>query len=209
MTLCRAVPCWLRSASQSSDRWTTFTLKGLHVWQQDLGIMIQRFSHRIVRSNSESVEPRVHWRSQTWSLLESRPFSDYSVSIYESEWRNNIQCSLPLVCKLVAAYQGLHQSFHNGTPRRPQLPITLWSSWTYAMLQGPRQAAHWYPRRHPTSNPNLTIKRPAQIICLSHIAAPLLSSLQPPLPLCLAANYCIKRVVQCTMAFALTTPFHA
>ena len=116
---------WQRSASQSSDCWTTFALGGPRVWQQDLGITIQRFSRRTARSSSESVELRVHWRSQTRSLLQSRPFTDYSVSMYESERRNNVQCSLPPICKLVAAYQGLHRSFHNGTPRRPWLPITL------------------------------------------------------------------------------------
>ena len=115
---------WQRSASQSCDRWTMFTLGGPCVWQQDLGIKIQHFSHRTTRSNTESVEPRVHWRSQTWSL-QSKPFTDYSVSMYESERRNNVQCSLPPICKLVAAYQGLNRSFHNGTPRRPWLPITL------------------------------------------------------------------------------------
>ena len=78
---------WQRSASQSSDRWTTFALGGPHVWQRDLGIMIQHFSRRTARSNSELVEPRVHWHSQTWSLLQNRPFIDYSVSMYESERR--------------------------------------------------------------------------------------------------------------------------
>ena len=63
---------WQWSASQSSDRWTTFALGGPRVWQQDLGITIQRFSRRTARSSSESVEPRVHWRSQTWSILQSR-----------------------------------------------------------------------------------------------------------------------------------------
>ena len=36
--------------------------------------------------------------------------------MYESERKNNVQCSLPPICKLVAAYQGLHRSFHHGTP---------------------------------------------------------------------------------------------
>ena len=63
---------WQRSVSQSSDRWTTFALGGLRMWQQDLGITIRRFSHQTVRSNSESVEPRIHWRSQTRSMLQSR-----------------------------------------------------------------------------------------------------------------------------------------
>ena len=54
------------------------------------------------------------------------------------------------------------------TPRRPSVTHhTVKLHETYAMLQGPRQAAHWYLQRHPTSNPNLTITRPAQIICLS------------------------------------------
>ena len=122
---CRAVPCWLRSASQSSDRWTTFASRRPRKWQQDLGITIQRFSRRTARSNSESVEPRVQWRSQTRRYCKVEPFTGYSVSMYESERRSNVQCSLPPICKLVAAYQGLHRSFHNGTPRRPWLPITL------------------------------------------------------------------------------------
>ena len=60
------------------------------MWQQGLSIMIQRFSRRTARPSSESVEPRVHWRSQTQSIVQSRPFIDYSVSMYESERRNNI-----------------------------------------------------------------------------------------------------------------------
>ena len=44
---------------------------------------------------------------------------------YTRNERNNVQCSLPPVCKLVAACQGLHLSFHNGTPRRPWSPFTL------------------------------------------------------------------------------------
>ena len=73
------------------------------MWQQDLGITIQLFSCQTARLNSESVEPRVHWHSQTRSILQSRPFTDYSVSMYESERRNNVQCSLPSIGKLVAA----------------------------------------------------------------------------------------------------------
>ena len=35
---------------------------------------------------------------------------------YTRNQRNNVQGSLPLICKLVAACQGLHRSFHNGIP---------------------------------------------------------------------------------------------
>ena len=117
---------WQQSTSQSSDRWTTFTLGGPRVWQQDLGITIQNFSHQTARSNSGSVEPRVHWRSQTWSILQSRDRLQVTVCpCTRVKGRNNVQCSLPPICKLVIAYQGLHRSFHNGTPRRPWLPIPL------------------------------------------------------------------------------------
>ena len=51
--------------------------------------------------------------------------SQITTCLYTRNERNNVQGSLPLICKLVAAYQGLHRSFHNGTPRRPWSPITL------------------------------------------------------------------------------------
>ena len=41
------------------------------------------------------------------------------------------------------------------------------------------------------------------------IAAPLLLSLQPPLPLYLAANYCFSRVAKWATGFAITPSFRA
>ena len=118
---------WQQSPSQSSDRWTMFALGGPRVWQQDLGITIQRFSPRTGRSNSESVEPRVHWRSQDteYTTKQNRLQVTVCPCTRMKEGRNNVQCSLPPICKLVAAYQGLHRSFHNGPPQRSWLPITL------------------------------------------------------------------------------------
>ena len=56
---------------------------------------------------------------------------------------------------------GPHQNFHNGTPWLPWSPFTLGTSDLTAMLQGPRQLAHWYLQLHPTSNLVYPLMRPA------------------------------------------------
>ena len=116
---------WQRSVSQSTDRWTTFTLGGPRVWQQDLGITIQR-SHVEQRDCLAS-----RWNRESTGAVrhgvncKAEPFTDYIASMYGRNLSNNVQCHWQPICKLAATYRGLLRSFHNGTLRRPWHPITL------------------------------------------------------------------------------------